>query len=174
MTNNTPDYEDNLYFEEKKMDCKNCPYTDEYCASGDCERNADVSKTLTEQWEKGELPPRYYYIKDNKNKIEIDEYVQWYKERGQKSGKSFIYYKVMEVLAPVPSYEEWKDLKSKLQLKETAYDFDTARLEEQNAQLKDLLKECKIYVENFIEGSTLINEHHISYILLQRIKEVLK
>lgn len=48
MTNNTPDYNDNLYF-ENKMDCKNCPYTDEYCASGDCERNADVSK-MNEIW----------------------------------------------------------------------------------------------------------------------------
>ena len=41
-------------------------------------------------------------------------------------------------------------------------------------KLKELLKESKIYVENFIEGSTIINEHHISYILLQRIKETLK
>lgn len=44
---------------------------------------------------------------------------------------------------PVPSYDEWQDLKSKLQLKETAYDFDTARLEEENAQLKELLKEIR-------------------------------
>lgn len=43
--------------------------------------------------------------------------------------------------------EQWKkentELKSKLQLKETAYDFDTARLEEENTKLKELLKECK-------------------------------
>lgn len=43
---------------------------------------------------------------------------------------------------PVPSYEEWKDLKSKLQLKETAYDFDTARLEAENAQLKEQINKC--------------------------------
>ena len=48
------------------------------------------------------------------------------------------------------------------------------KLKEENNKFKDLLKEAKIYVENFIEGSTTINNHHISYTLLQRIKEVLK
>lgn len=47
-------------------------------------------------------------------------------------------------------------------------------LNEENKKLKELLKEAKIYVENFIESSTIINDHHVSYILLQRIKEVLK
>lgn len=97
MTNNTQDYNDNLYF-EKLQKSKNV-------ANNVANEN---SQDLTEQWKKGELPPRYYYIKDNKNKIEIDEYVQWYKERGQKSWKSFVYYKVMEVLAPVPTFDEWK------------------------------------------------------------------
>jgi len=45
---------------------------------------------------------------------------------------------------------------------------------EENKQLKELLKETKIYVENFIEGSTTINDHHVSYILLQQINEELK
>lgn len=47
------------------------------------------------------------------------------------------------------------------------------RIPKETKKLKELLKESKIYVENFIESSTLINEHHVSYILLQRIKEVL-
>lgn len=45
---------------------------------------------------------------------------------------------------------------------------------DENQKLKELLKEAKIYIENFIEGSTTINDHHISYILLQQIKKVLK
>ena len=47
-------------------------------------------------------------------------------------------------------------------------------LNKENKKLKELLKESKIYIENFIESSTTINDHHISYFLLQQIKEVLK
>ena len=47
------------------------------------------------------------------------------------------------IIEKAPSYKEWEDLKSKLQLKETSYDFDTARLEEENTKLKELLKECR-------------------------------
>ena len=47
-------------------------------------------------------------------------------------------------------------------------------LNKENKKLKELLKKAKIYVENFIESSTTINDHHISYILLQQINEVLK
>lgn len=59
--------------------------------------------------------------------------------------------------------EENETLKSKLQLKETAYDFDTARLEEENAQLKELLGECKYelrgcYTDIGWEDQSLINK----------------
>lgn len=83
------------------------------------------SQDLTEQWKKGELPEGHYYIKTH-NETNIDEYIQWYKDHGIPSEKSFAYFNVQQVLAPVPSYEEWK-----------------AKLEE-NAQLKELLKECSI------------------------------
>jgi hypothetical protein len=76
---------------------------------------------LTEQWKKGELLEGYYYIKTD-GKTNIDEYVQWYKDHGIPSEKSFAYFNVQQVLAPVPSYEEWK-----------------AKLEE-NTKLKELLK----------------------------------
>ena len=67
-------------------------------------------------------------------------------------------------------YEQWQDLKSKLQIKETAYDFDTARLEEENAQLKELLKECeeKILLMDFDS----INDY--SHYWEQQIKELEK
>lgn len=163
MSNNAPDYENNLYFENNKIQAKDV---------------ACNKISLTEQCKKGELPPRYYYIKDNKNKIEIDEYVQWYKERGQKSGKSFIYYKVMEVLAPVPTFDEWK---AKLRALDAAH--KTIKMEDEtinrlvcsgkqcnyeNAQLKELLKECKMPLKVYNEMFGYKTE------LLTKIDEVLK
>lgn len=98
---------------------------------------------LTEQWKKGELPDGWYYIEGNRVEgiyAYTAEYLNnMYRPRNGE-----------RIIAKVPSYEEWQakleenaQLKSKLQLKETAYDFDTARLEEENAQLKELLKEAK-------------------------------
>lgn len=75
-------------------------------------------------------------------------------------------------LAPVPSYEEWQDIKSKLQLKETAYDFDTARLEKQNAQLKELLKECRPALVRFVAYDD--SEENARILLMNKINEVLK
>lgn len=89
---------------------------------------------LTEQWKKQTLPLGWYYIKLQDGLIEIQQYI---------GGFLFdVNNEVVEVLDEVSSYDEWQDLKSKLQLKETAYDFDTARLEEENTKLKELLKEC--------------------------------
>ena len=62
---------------------------------------------LTEKWKKGELPEGHYYIK-TRSETNIDEYIQWYKDHGIPSEKSFAYFNVQQVLAPVPSYDEWK------------------------------------------------------------------
>lgn len=77
----------------------------------------------------------------------------------------------------MPSYKEWKDLKSKLQLKETAYDFDTARLEAENAQLKELLKQAETQIIAYKNNDTLperaLYEKEVEE-LLGKIDEVLK
>lgn len=64
---------------------------------------------LTDKWKKGELPEGHYYIITN-SETNIDEYIQWYKDHGIPSEKSFSCFDVQEVLAPVPSYEEWQAL----------------------------------------------------------------
>lgn len=144
MTNNTPDYEDNLYFEDyvsgikveksdKITDCKNCKYTDEYCASGDCNKiqanDLACNKiSLTEQWKKGELPEGHYYVKDGENMIA--EYLDEYFYNNGEPMTSFSG-GVEEVLDKVPSYEEWQ-----------------AKLEE-NALLKELLKDCRLAVFDY-------------------------
>lgn len=52
---------------------------------------------LTEQWKKGELPSGLYYVKTNGDSVII---LGWSKFAG--------WYNIKQVLAPVPSYEEWK------------------------------------------------------------------
>ena len=158
MTNNTPDYKDNLYFEEKKMDCKNCPFTDEYCASGDCERD----NNLTEQWKKGKLSEGHYYVKDGENMIA--EYLDGYFYNNGEPMTSFSG-GVDEVLAPVPTFDEWK----------ASYNcmLENEVLRLKNAQLKDLLKECKEYIENIpVEDKSQAHNNAIN--LLWSIDEVLK
>ena len=129
------------------------------------------SQDLTEQWKKGELPEGHYYIK-TRSEINIDEYIQWYKDHGIPSEKSFAYFNVQQVLAEVPSYEEWQDLKSKLQLKETAYDFDTARLEEENAQLKEQINKCYLDVIN--RGTANAVKAVKEFGMPERIKELVE
>ena len=64
-----------------------------------------TSEQLTEQWKKGELPYAEYYIKlgggEYTNDVwDIDGW-QSFNKKGDV---------VVEVLAPVPSYEEWQAL----------------------------------------------------------------
>jgi predicted nuclease with TOPRIM domain len=112
--------------------------------------------TLTEQWKKGELEQGYYYTKYNPKvgepfvEIELRNYlIDLAKVRDADT---------VEVLAPVPSYEEWQGLKEDCRvLKEALTNHKEIRnglysecdnLEKENQRLKELLKECRVYVEN--------------------------
>lgn len=145
MTNNTPDYKDNLYFEEKKMDCKNCPFTDEYCASGDCNKiqAKDVACNkilLTEQCRRGELPEGWYWVK-RVTWSECINMLYYWSDTFLDGDVPVDNDEIMEVLAPVPSYEEWK----------ASYNcmLENEVLRLKNAQLKELLKEVKDYLPEF-------------------------
>lgn len=108
--------------------------------------------TLTEKWDKGELPEGDYYIKRRNGDFlydNIDTSGVW---------RNSIDEDILEVLAPVPSYEEWQELKeasdglSKLMFKSLMNRFVKAdeereRLAEENQKLKELLKECKRYID---------------------------
>ena len=80
---------------------------------------------LTEQWKKGELEQGWYYI----NSGDID-----YKYSKYNSADFFVtpHEDIKEVLAPVPSYEEWQ----------VSYNcmLENEVLRLKNAQLKELLK----------------------------------
>lgn len=143
-------------------DCKNCKYTDEYCASGDC------TAQLNKQWYEGTLKKdKYYYAKDSSegdcivhiNKSNEMTFTGW--EVPYKPDQSNILepFKLKtELLERVPSYEEWQQLKeyerivTSYNMKPIDYDIacetvnklldEKKALKEQNKQLKELLKEC--------------------------------
>ena len=141
---------------------------------------------LTEQWKKGGLPNGWYYVRLIRGEYRIDLYIN-----GKNEWIDCLDDIIDTVVCEVPSYEEWQqlkkwceefnalevakentELKSKLQLKETAYDFDTSRLEEENIKLKGLLKSSLSWLP---DGSKL---RGLRYAQLQDLKrkiiEVLK
>lgn len=76
-----------------------------------------VNMTLTEQWKKGELEEGWYYIKNDTGDVYFDEYDSGVYNDFHESYGNWEQHtpdEVKEVLTPVPSYEEWKELKELL------------------------------------------------------------
>ena len=97
--------------------------------------------TLTEQWKKGELPYGYYYIKTISGGEVIDRYYRDCTdydlcEYGDVWENRFED-EIQEVLAPVPTYEEWQQLHKFLE------EFNALEVAEENQQLKELIKEIR-------------------------------
>lgn len=91
--------------------------------------------SLTEQWKKGELPNGMYYIEFKDGDIVKDVYAfgSW-----GNINEHFL----KQVLAPVPSYQEYLALQSDSLAKNEAVEIN-AELEAQNEQLKsEYEKEC--------------------------------
>lgn len=159
------------------------------------ERNADVSKTLTEQWKKGKLPSGEYWclsICGDVDKLYCYQNSFWkYKTEDDYYG---IPVEIKQVLAPVPSYEEWlektkslkvlaneycKEKEENAQLK-TEYEAECKRADEledsywksekENKKLKELLKECRLAVFDYPPYDLASDKIRLE----QRIDEVLK
>ena len=69
-----------------------------------------MTKTLTEQWREGTLAGGDYYIKTTG--LGIDKIIVDYYEEELKQFDGLCYCSVAEVLAPVPSYDEYEQLVS--------------------------------------------------------------
>lgn len=112
------------------------------------------SQDLTEQWKNGELESGYYYIVTKY--VEFPNRIDFYNS----SAAAWSYHSsivVQEVLAPVPSFEEWRrlqsswvdemgkavDLQKALEWSNEQYNTKVPVLESENQQLKELLKECR-------------------------------
>lgn len=135
--------------------------------------------TLTEQWEKGELEGEYY-IETTKGEIYNVEFqnsisVKKKKLLKVKSFKGYVHKKtVKEVLAPVPSYEEYLSLtyakeedekiiaeyeKENTQLHKFLEEFNALDVAKENKQLNerlldmiDLLQKCYFYLNAVADG----------------------
>ena len=107
-----------------------------------------TSEQLTEQWKKGELPNGWYYIK-----IADIVFIDFFEGKVWQNKKDEY---IDEVLAPVPSYDEWQASENYIdylkqcisvyeskdkQATETSIAYN--ELLEENTKLKELLKEYK-------------------------------
>lgn len=105
---------------------------------------------LTEQWKKGELPSGWYYLKVNEELANYPVISECVDDFNLGLPISYFYdfdvAKIEQVLAPVPSYEEWVGVKQQRDLEnKLRHDSDNKnwQLRTENAQLKELLKECQ-------------------------------
>ena len=85
--------------------------------------------TLTEQWKRGELEAGWYYVLLFSN----EEYITFIDGNWVVDDR-LIGADIKEVLAPVPSYEEWRSTGK--------FAMEAMKVAEENQQLKELLKEC--------------------------------
>lgn len=95
--------------------------------------------TLTELWKDGQLEDGFYYFRLPDGSIDIASEYRLIRYRLTKDADK------IEVLAPVPSYEEWQELIDK----KNWCNARAKNLLEKNQQLKELLGECKYFLAEY-------------------------
>ena len=125
-----------------------------------------TSEQLTEQWKKGEIPNGYYWIRLSWGGMIIMAYYTGFDGLFELDDHYYDSDEISEVLAPVPSYEEWQ----------ASYNcmLENEVLRLKNAQLKELLKECIPYFNALVEKRLKLEYIPQVYELLTKINEVLK
>ena len=114
------------------------------------EPTVSKEETLTEQWRNGTLKDNWYYILfTNEKLIGIDgctDSVFWHTDN-----------KILKILAPVPTYEEWEELQesndglSKLMFKSLMNKF--VKADEERERLEEQLKEANELLKAYGTGS---------------------
>jgi hypothetical protein len=95
-------------------------------------KEKDISKmeTLTEKWKKRELELGSYYVKDASGRVFIDEYIELLYVEGVE-GKVFRWGEVIvEVVARVPSYDQFSQMVKKVDELEKKLDIAVKALED--------------------------------------------
>lgn len=124
---------------------------------------------LTAEWKLNKKRNGYFYYQD----VNKDIYVsQWYKLNPAICVK---------VLAPVLSYDEYKAIQEELAehrhycccMENEVMRLDKAKLEEENKQLRRLLKEC-IYILNEYKHCFDVKHHNMTANIIDKANEVLK
>ena len=124
-----------------------------------------TTNNLNEIWKKGELKDGWYYVSRN-NDIEMLEYVGDYFLSVDAPLIDDKDVSTLEVLAPVPSWEQWQ------QMKAFCEEFNALDVAEENQKLKELLIECNLLLIKQQANDEV--EHKESAELVLRIEEVLK
>lgn len=111
---------------------------------------------LTKDWKAGELEDGLYYIKIEGFKgVDIDLY--------DKEGNSWLCnsdkdLNPLNVIAPVPSYDEYKAMQEQLNKEGVWYTkISYKKIKKENNQLRDLLRECKrhLYFQKKINNEVI-------------------
>ena len=92
-----------------------------------------MTKSLTEKWKDGELPIGHYYVKRKNGMVFIDNTILQFDE--MPITKLAWSDKTEEVLAPVPSYDEYKELVKKVELLEFDNDVLNSVADQQDDKL---------------------------------------
>ena len=123
-----------------------------------------TSEQLTEQWKQGELPNGYYWIRLSWGGMVIMAYHTAFDGLFELDDHYYDSDEISEVLAPVPSYDEWQ----------ASYNcmLENEVLRLKNAQLKELLKECRPALVRFVTYDD--SEENARILLMNEINEVLK
>lgn len=121
-----------------------------------------TSEQLTEQWKKGELEQKYYYVQYKSlgkswTEIELKGFLDDLINCRDVDGR-------VSILAPVPSYDEYWYMISCLN--------DQTEILNENAKLKELLKECESSIQYYQETYGAMDLD--TYTLLTKLNEVLK
>ena len=121
-----------------------------------------TSEQLTEKCKKGEMPNGYYWIRLSWGGMIIMAYYTGFDGLFELDDHYYDSDEISEVLAPVPSYDEWKESYNCM--------LENEVLRLKNAQLKELLKECFEYIDWTDGTGSPISQQK----LLDKIDEVLK
>lgn len=137
---------------------------------------------LTEKWKKGELPSGWYYTLVNGGSYEDYTSTQFYNEYTNEFDKHPLITK--QVLAKVPSYEEYTKLKEELKDYEYQHKQDGicyndifCKLElarKENRQLKELLKEHREEIGDEINAELKAENERLKTFLKKAVNLVME
>ena len=127
-----------------------------------------MTKTLTEQWREGTLDNGFYYVRSGWSAFIEIRYL----------GEAFFEGNI-EVLSPVPSYEEYQDIIQQNVNQEAAietYIEDIKRLQEQLKEVNEVLKGVCIHAETeqfecrcgWVEPCKDCNAHYLARDYLEK------
>lgn len=118
----------------------------------DCERNAEVSKTLTDKWKKGELSSGWYWVEGSRAEG-IYAYTAEYLNNMYRPRNS------EKIIALVPSYEKWEKFRNALadnQIENSNLLIENTKLKTENRWYSEQLNEAVKEVGHLKELLTMV------------------